>query len=98
MTDHIDYQELALAALGYTEEASERIMNSENTDEVIDDQLCDKFNLDYDSFVDLVAVLLKFTPVLQSPISKEVYHAFGRLHNNGTFIAILKQKVEQKGG
>ena len=98
MPDHFDYQTLALALCGYTEEASEKILGSDNSDEVIDDQLCDKFNLDYDSFVDLVAVLLKFTPPIQSPISKEVYHAFGRLHNNGTFIAILKQKVEQKGG
>lgn len=85
-----EMQELAGAVLGLSEEQTEEIIND---DEDFDTPLCEKFGVDFDSFCSVAEALLKLTPVLKSPLSGELDHAFVRQLEGG-YLAIIKSPAE----
>ncbi|HCE2091504.1 TPA: hypothetical protein NGT02_004521 [Vibrio parahaemolyticus] len=81
---HWALQELAVAALGMTEEQYEEVLNG---DEDFDTPLHEKFGVDFDQFSQVAEALLKLTPVVTKGISKENVHAFVKLEEgHGTII------------
>ncbi|WPC72969.1 hypothetical protein [Vibrio porteresiae] len=83
---HWELQELAGAALGLTEDQTEEIIDS---DEDFDTPLLKKFNIDFEQFSNVAEALLKLTPVLKSPLSGELDHAFVKQVDGG-YLAIIK--------
>ncbi len=89
MASYWDYQELAGAALGLTEEQTENIIND---NEDFDTPLMEKFGIDFEQFMSVAEALLKLTPTIKSAITKDVHNAFVRQLGGGNCCAIVKQK------
>lgn len=85
-------QELAGAALGLTEDQTEDIING---DEDFDTPLLEKFNVDFEQFSNVAEALLKLTPVLKSPLSGDLDHAFVKQVEGG-YLAIIKTPANVK--
>ena len=72
----------------------------ENTDELTDDFL-ENYTYDYyccedfKRFCELIDDLLKFTPILKSPLTGTLSHCFGVIENKdtGLFRAIVKKDI-----
>lgn len=90
MIDYLDIQELACAALGMSEEQTTDLIN--NNEDNIEELLFEKLGVDFDQFSAVSNALIKLTPTLQSPLSKETYHCFIRQVEGGC-IAIAKEKA-----
>ena len=58
----------------------------------IEEALYEKFEIGFDQFVSIASALLKLTPVVQSAIMGNNYHAFV---NEKEGIMIVKEKVEE---
>ena len=94
MIDYVDVYELIRELY--------RVNNpkDENTDELTDDFL-ENYTYDYyccedfDRFYELINDLLKFTPVLKSPLTGTLSHCFGVIENKdtGLFRAIVKKDI-----
>ena len=70
-------------------------------DQLIDDGqveilLEDEFGIGLDTFAILLETLIKYTPVLESPLTKYRYHCFGTHEKTGVFKAIIKKAEEGK--
>ena len=90
MSNYYEIQELALYAMGKTEEEVNHILDNEDPD----DYIYDYFNVSYSEFSHIVEALLPFTPVIQSALTKTLSHAFVR--KDGEYsIAIIKEPVEE---
>ena len=90
--DYFEAQELAGAALGLTEEQTESIIND---DEDFDTPLLEKFGVDFDTFASIASALLPLTPMVKSPLSGTVSHAFVRDLGDGHCVAIAKLDIVQ---
>ncbi|MCA3987793.1 hypothetical protein JKP12_18160 [Vibrio vulnificus] len=91
--DLFDIQRLAGAVLGLTDDETDEVID---TDEDFDTPLLEKFGIDLDTFGNVAEALLPLTPMISSPLTKTVYHAFVRQLSNGDCLAICKCKVELK--
>lgn len=85
--DYFDLQCLAGAALGLTEEQTDKIMDD---DEDFDTPLMDKFGVDFEQFSEIAKALITLTPTVQSPLTGKVSHAFVRQLGGGNCVAIAK--------
>ena len=88
--DLFDIQRLAGAALGLTDDETDEVID---TDEDFDTPLLEKFGIDLDTFGNVAEALLPLTPMISSPLTKTVYHAFVRHLGGGDCLAICKRKV-----
>ena len=61
----------------------------------VEDALFEKFDLSFEQFHKIADQLIKFTPILKSPLTDEHYHAFV---SEGFAIAKIKADVSKKGG
>ena len=68
-----DVEELALRAMGKTEEEKDEFIN-ENGD--IEEAIFDEYGVDFDNYARIVEDLLPFTAQVQSGITGDLYHAF----------------------
>lgn len=67
-----DIEELAYRAMGKTESEAEKEINTGD----IDSAIHDKYGCDFETYCSIVKDLIKFTPLVQSPLSGENFHAF----------------------
>jgi hypothetical protein len=88
--NYFESQMLAGAALGMTEDQIEVILDD---DEDFDSPLMEKFGVDLEQFTKIAEALLPLTPMVQSELSNEILHAFGRRMGSG-WLAITTQKAE----
>ena len=61
--------------------------------EVVEAELASRHSLDFSSFETVVHLLLPYTPQLQSPLSGEIFHAFG-ISDGTAWIALVKLKAK----
>ena len=67
-----DIEELAYRAMGKTEsETDEEINNGD-----IDDAIFDKYEISFEQYCSIVKDLIKFTPLVSSPLTQTNFHAF----------------------
>ena len=67
-----DIEELAYRAMGKTEsEAEEEINNGD-----IDQAIYDKYECSFEMYCNIAKDLIKFTPLVSSPLSGTNFHAF----------------------
>lgn len=81
MLDEYEQEELAWLCLGFKPESVAEIMagNCNREEEFtldLDSALERKFGCDFPRFCDLIEVLLPMTPLAESPITGEKFHAF----------------------
>ena len=67
-----DIEELAGYICSGTEDGAETIVN----DGDIDDHLHEKYEVDFETYSNIVKDLLPLTPLVQAGITKKRYHAF----------------------
>ena len=53
------------------------------------------FEEEFRYFIRLIDDLLNFTPALQSPLTKTLYHTFGKIVDNGVFCSIVKKEANE---
>ena len=95
MNEYINYQELALFVLGYSQHEVEKMIEKEDIQDLdIKHLLNEKFDVDIDTFINLADALLKFTPPIESPLSKKRYHSFAVQLNKRNLRSIIKIEVE----
>ena len=82
-----DIEELAYRAMGKTEEQEENEVNNGDIEQAI----FDTYDCDFSTYQNIVNDLIKFTPILSSPLSGEKFHAFVDTKQER---AIVKLKVE----
>ena len=82
LTHEYEAIDVAACILGIDED-------SESIDEEIEAELDKRWGIDLDTFRDIAECLLKMTPTLQSPLSGNQYHVFGRRDGKG-FVALMK--------
>lgn len=87
---HFEFQQLAGVVLGLTDKQIDDIIDN---DEDFDTPLLEKFAIDFDQFTLIAEELLKLTPVLTSPLSGVVDHAFVKQTKSG-YLAIIKMPVK----
>lgn len=83
---HWEIQELAGAAMGWTEEQTKELING---DEDFDTPLLETLGVDFQQFSKVAEALLKLTPVVTSQVSDSREHAFVKQVEGG-YIAIIK--------
>lgn len=67
--DYFDVEELLSAMFGITDE--------QRNDDFDFDELCyEKFDIGFEEFMGVVSALLPLTPVVQSALTGQMYHAF----------------------
>ena len=67
-----EIEELAYRAMGKTKEQTDEAIN--NCD--IDDVIYDKYEINFETYCEIVKDLLPFTPKVQSALSNESFNAF----------------------
>lgn len=67
-----DIEELAYRALGKTEEEAENEINNGDIDEAI----YEKYDCSFETYCLIVNDLIKFTPLVRSPLTDKCFHAF----------------------
>ncbi len=83
---HWEYEELAaLLISGGDSDKADEIINNEDVDSV----LYEKFGFDFDQFMAVADELIKFTPLVESPMTGKVFHAFVC---NG--VAVVKEEAK----
>lgn len=89
-----EIQELALFAMGKTEDQVTEIIDNDGEGEKdIDTLIYEKFDVDFDQFAKIAEALLKLTPCVESPLSGRVSHAFVR-NVTGGMVAIVSQEAK----
>lgn len=89
MSGYMDYEELAMRCCGLDEDAAEKAIDEDNAEEII----FNKFEVDLNTFERIARALVKFTPVLASPLTQQKYHVFG-IQEEDHFTAIVKEEAE----
>lgn len=84
----IELQQLAGAALGLNEDETDLIIDE---GEDFDTPLLEKFGVDFEQFSKVAMSLLPLTPILESPLTHSLEHAFVRQAKSG-YIAIIQTK------
>lgn len=84
-----DIEELAGYVLGKSEEKVEEMINNSNTD----DELNEKYGVDFDTYCSIVKDLLPFTPTVQAGLSGDHFNAFVIAKEQRM---IVKQPVKEK--
>lgn len=72
MIEDWEIEELAYRAMGKSEKETEEQL--ENGD--IDEALYDKYDCSFEIYCDIVKDLIKFTPLVASPLTDTKFHAF----------------------
>lgn len=67
-------------------------------DEEIEEVLADKFGISFDQLGDIVRALLPLTSPLQSGMTGEYYHVFGKPDGVNKLTAIIKIPFVEEGG
>jgi len=67
-----DIEELACKVLGKTDDELDEIISNGS----IDALLMETHGIDFETYSQIVKELLYFTPLVKSPLTDEVYHAF----------------------
>jgi len=88
--DYWETEELACYVLGKTEEEYEAIAEEPGK---IDDLLMEKYQIDHNTFHQLVVDLLPFTPKVQTALAKNLVHAFVRTDKHGP-CTVVKMDAE----
>ena len=88
----IDLEMLAGAALGWSEEKTEEFIDDDGDWDWI---LYEKLGVELEEFGVIADALIKLTPVLESPLTKNKHHAFVR-HIEEGFIAIAKMAPDEE--
>lgn len=83
--DYYDVIELASELINFE-------LNDDNFDK-LEEEFYDKYEIGIDSFTKLLEDLIKFTPTIESPITKTRYHAFVKELGNGLCRAIIKEDI-----
>lgn len=83
--DYYDVLELAAELVDFE-------LNDDNSDE-LEKEFYAKYEISIDSFTKLLEDLIKFTPAVQSPLTKTWYHAFVKELDNGICQAIIKEDI-----
>ena len=81
----MDCEELASAILG-------RMDGDDDYDlDTLDIKLDEKWGIDFGTFASIANTLIRFTPTLESPLTKRPMHVFGRQRErDGAFIAYMR--------
>ncbi len=82
-----EIEELAGYAMGKTESEVEKMLNDSN----IDDELFEKYEIDFEIYSKIVRDLIPLTPVVKAGISGKLYNAFVYVKNQRM---IVKQPVK----
>ena len=67
-----DIEELAYRAMGKTEEQTEDAIDNGDIDEAV----YEKYDCSFDTYCQIVNDLIKFTPLVESPLTGTKFHAF----------------------
>ena len=86
-----DVEELALRAMGKTEEEKDEFINNDGD---IDEALLAEYGTDLENYARIVEDLLPFTAQVQSGISGDLYHAF---LDSEALMTIVKMKAKAAG-
>ncbi len=90
--EYFELQELvADIVCGGNEELIEEMHENENFDEALMARYEEQVDLHI--FEMIVEDLIKYTPVLQSPLTKELFHALGK-RKGDSFVAICKEDYQ----
>lgn len=87
---HWEIEELLCRASGMSSEEHETFVN-ENND--VDNLVYETFGLDFEQFSTVVEALLKFTPLVESPLTGKVRHAFVDVAEQRTIICSEVNKI-----
>lgn len=83
-------QELLCFASGMNSEEADDFCNNDGDYDLLS---FNAFGVDFEQFEQIAEALLNFTPLVESPISGDVYHCFADIKNQR---AILKSKPVNK--
>jgi len=72
MNNKWDIEELAYRAIGKTDEEAEKEINNGDIEQAV----YDKYECSFETYCSIVNDLLKFTPLVSSPLTGKNYHAF----------------------
>lgn len=86
----LEIEELACLAMGKTETEADFLMRKPDADGV-DGAVYDAYGVDFEAYADIVLDLLKFTPLIQGPLTGKQYHAFVDIK---TSRAIIKLEIQ----
>ena len=89
----IDYFELQELVAEMVCDGNEELIEEMHENDTFDDALMERYDgqIDMSVFERVVEDLINYTPILQSPITNELFHAFGKRKGN-SFVAIIKQR------
>lgn len=68
-------------------------LTDDNVDE-LEEEFFAKYEISLESFSKLVEDLIKFTPIIKSPLTETWFHAFVKELDNGVNMAIIKEEYE----
>lgn len=86
MARHVEtYEGLASAVIGLSEETDDM--------DTLDVGLYEKWGIDFETFAEIAATLIRFTPTMESPLTKRQMHLFGRPKGDA-FIALARVPVD----
>ena len=83
-----DIEELAYRAMGKSEDEADAAIDDDEMD--VDDALYEKYGCDFETYQKIVEDLIKFTPIVESALTKTKFHAFVDVEKQR---AILKLEV-----
>lgn len=86
----MDYYDIADLAAELTE--SGLIFENDFTE--LEEKLYDKYEISFENFCKLIEDLIKFTPVIQTAITKDWCHAFVKELSNGICKIIVREEYE----
>ncbi len=72
MMNTYDIEELAYRAMGKTEEETDALIDNGD----IDDAVYEKYDCSFDTYCQIVTDLIRFTPIVVSPLTGTEFHAF----------------------
>lgn len=84
-TEHYEIEELACLVCGKSEEETNEIISNYD----VDNMIYNKYDIDIDTYINIVQDLLPFTSPVETALTKEKYHAFINL-KEGTIIVRRK--------
>ncbi|MFT4465018.1 MAG: hypothetical protein ACMX3H_10410 [Sodalis sp. (in: enterobacteria)] len=85
MMNEFDYEELLFSLFGISEDQREGV------DFDIENLCFDKFNINFGDFVHVASQLLPLTPLAESPLTKNLYHAF--IHDGTAFLKLPVTRI-----
>ena len=72
MIEDWEIEELAYRAMGKSEKETEEQLENGNIDNALDE----KYDCNFETYCDIVKDLIKFTPLVASPLTDTEFHAF----------------------